>query len=54
MDGKLITSPITMGAGIGNLTMEITRQEDGTLFAVSKVPYSGAELEATFILAPAP
>ena len=52
-DGKLITSPITMGAGMGNLTMEISRQEDGSLFAVTKIPYSGTELDATFILVPA-
>lgn len=52
-DGKLVTSPITMGAGMGSLTMEISAQEDGSLFAVTKIPFNGAELEATFIMVPA-
>ncbi len=52
-DGKLVTSPITMGAGMGNLTMEITLLSDGRLLAVTTIPYSGTELNVTFILVPA-
>lgn len=51
-DGKLITSPITMGAGMGNLIMEISLQEDGSLFAVTRIPFQGIELDATFVLVP--
>ena len=52
-DGKLVTSPITMGSGMGDLTMEISLQDDGSLFAVTKIPYSGMELDATFVMVPA-
>ena len=42
-----------MGAGMGNLTMEITLLSDGRLLAVTTIPYSGTELNVTFILVPA-